>query len=86
MMVCLLLYADFDRPRNGEVLFNWGMLARSELFSPALELTGEGEPLPLAAVPVQKALWGLFAWAAGLFLACTQLVRLVRVGERDLRA
>lgn len=85
MIACLMLFASYDRPQNAMIPYNWGMLARSALMSPDQEPTGDGTMMPLANVPLTRAVWGQLGVAFGLFIANMGLIQLVRVGERDTR-
>ncbi|MEG2434561.1 MAG: hypothetical protein RSB25_23245 [Acinetobacter sp.] len=85
-IACLISFSVFDRTGNVYVPYNWGMILRSDIFSPAFMYVADGETSPLCVTGVTAAM----SAQLGLSLALTGLSMLiakkVKLSEREVKA
>lgn len=84
LIVSLIFFSLFDRANNINSPYNWGMLLRTELFSPQF-MEGDGEPFPLASTPMNMALRNEYLAALGLFVINMVAVKPLKITQRQLR-
>lgn len=58
LLYVMVMMSIFDRPTNAYIPYQWGILLRSELFSPQYMLTDTGESISLCAVDINFCLFG----------------------------
>ena len=83
LIVSLIFFSLFDRAVNIHSPYNWGMLLRTELFSPQF-MEGDGEPFPLASIPLNMALRNEYMAALGLFILNLLCIKPLKVTQRQL--
>ncbi len=84
-IACLITFSVFDRLRNIYVPYNWGMILRSSIFSPAFDYEESGEISPLCATNVNGALGaqaGVSIILAGISVLAA---RIVKISEREVK-
>lgn len=82
VIVTMLLYSGIYRPNpNLYIPFNWGMILRSELFSPLTETVGS-ETYPLCALAMPGVLFWQGALTALLFSLSAAAAGLIRHAQR----
>lgn len=83
LIASLMLFSLFDRAVNINSPYNWGMLLRTNLFSPEF-MAGEGEPFALASIPLNTALRNEYMAALGLFAINLLAVHPLKITQRQL--
>lgn len=58
LLYVMVMMSIFDRPINANIPYQWGILLRSELFSPQYMSTDMGESIELCSVDIDLCLYG----------------------------
>ncbi len=84
-LACLITCSLFDRMRNMYIPYNWGMILRTSLFSPAFDYEDSGEALPRCATNMDAALAAEIGVSILLAGSSLLLARKVRISEREVK-
>ena len=84
-IACLISYSVFDRMGNAFVPYNWGMILRSDIFSPSVMVIDNGETSPLCTIHVGASMCAQAGLAILLSGIGMLLSRVIKIAEREVK-
>lgn len=82
----LISYSIFDRAINESIPYNWGILVRTDLFSPSFMLLENGEHAKLCAIPYGQALIKQAIAVMIIFSFSAVIIKAINITEREVKS
>ncbi len=86
LLLVMISFSIFDRPHNVNIPYHWGMLLRSELFSPPSMLSDDGGEIPLCAIKLHYCVYGQMLLTVALGGVNSMLGKVIHFQERRQNA
>lgn len=86
LLFVMISFSIFDRPHNVNIPYHWGMILRSELFSPSWMLSDNDGKIPLCAIGLSRCVYGQALLTLALGGVNSLLGKIIKFQERRQNA